>query len=398
MKNSRRDFLKATTLASASLMMPKFLFASGSNILSNGKKLVVIQFSGGNDGLNCVIPFRTDTYYEMRPDIAIFRDEVLRIRDDAGLNPNLSALADLYNDGNLAIVNTVGYPNPDRSHFRSMDIWQSGSGSNEYLETGWIGRTLDSTCDNKCTMPHTAIELDDTLSLALKGKNIKGLALRNPKMLYETTRQPLLKKIAEANSSTSNDTPVDFLHKTLTDTMHSAEYLYSQSKIYSSKAAYPDNYFAKQMKTIAELIISGSETSVYYVSLSGFDTHVLQKGAHSKLLKLYSDTLKIFCNDLKANNHFNDTMILTFSEFGRRVAQNGGKGTDHGTANVVFIAGGGLRKPGLQNNVPDLQNLVDGDLVHTVDFRSVYATILQNWLIADADVILNGAFPKLDFA
>lgn len=398
MKNSRRDFIKATTLASASLMMPKFLFSSiGSNALANGKKLVVIQFSGGNDGLNCVIPFRTDTYYELRPDIAIFRDEVLRIKDDAGLNPNLPGIADLYNDGHLAIINTVGYPNPNRSHFRSMDIWQSGSGSNEYLETGWIGRTLDSTCDNKCTMPHAAVEMDDTLSLALKGKNIKGLALRNPKILYETTRQPILKKIADESTSSGIDSPVDFLHKTLTDTMHSAEYLYSQSKIYSSKAAYPDNEFAKQMKIIAELIISGSETSVYYVSLSGFDTHVLQKGAHSKLLKLYSDTLKVFCNDLKSNNRFNETLIMSFSEFGRRVAQNGGKGTDHGTANVIFIAGGGLRKPGLQNDVPDLQNLVDGDLVHTVDFRSVYATVLENWLGANANPILNGAFPKLDF-
>lgn len=398
MKNSRRDFLKTTALASASLMMPKFLLANtGGNALANGKKLVVIQFSGGNDGLNCLIPFRTDTYYELRPDIAIFRDEVLRIRDDVGINPNLPGIVDLYNDGNLAIINTVGYPNPNRSHFRSMDIWQSGSGSNEYLETGWIGRALDSTCDNKCTMPHAAVEMDDTLSLALKGKNIKGLALRNPKLLYETTRQPLLKKIAEENTSSGVDNPVDFLHKTLTDTMHSAEYLYDQSKIYSSKAAYPDNEFSKQMKTIAELIISGSETSVYYVSLSGFDTHVLQKGAHSKLLKLYSDTLKVFCNDLKSNNRFNETVIMTFSEFGRRVAQNGGKGTDHGTANVIFIAGGGLRKPGLQNNVPDLQNLVDGDLVHTVDFRSVYATVLENWLNADANKILNGAFPKMEF-
>jgi uncharacterized protein (DUF1501 family) len=246
-------------------------------------------------------------------------------------------------------------------------------------------------------MPHAAIELDDTLSLTLKGKNIKGLALRNPKILYETTRQPLLKKIAEENTSSGIDTPIDFLHKTLTDTMHSAEYLYEQSKIYSSKGAYPDNEFSKQMKTIAELIISGSETSVYYVSLSGFDTHVLQKGAHSKLLKLYSDTLKVFCNDLKSNNRFNETLIMSFSEFGRRVAQNGGKGTDHGTANVVFIAGGGLRKPGMQNNVSDLQNLVDGDLVHTVDFRSVYATVLENWLNADANTVLNGAFPKLDF-
>ena len=400
MTNSRRDFLKASALASASLMMPKFLLAGLNNgtALRNGKKLVVIQFSGGNDGLNCLIPFSTDTYYELRPDIAIYRDEVLKITSDAALNPNLSFLADLYHNGNLAIVNSVGYPNPNRSHFRSMDIWQSASDSGEYLSSGWLGRALDSTCNDNCTMPHAAIELDDTLSLALKGEKIKGLALRNPKLLYQATRQPMLRKIADENPSKANtDNSVDFLHKTLTDTMHSADYLYSQSKIFSSKTVYPDNYFAKQMKQIAELIISGSETSVYYISLSGFDTHILQKGAQNKLLKLFSDTLTVFCNDLKTNNRFNETVIMTFSEFGRRVAQNGGKGTDHGTANVIFFAGGGLKKAGIQNSVPDLQNLVDGDLQYTVDFRSVYSTVLQNWLKVDSAQVLNGNFPLMEF-
>jgi uncharacterized protein (DUF1501 family) len=247
-------------------------------------------------------------------------------------------------------------------------------------------------------MPHAAIELDDTLSLALKGEKIKGLALRNPKMLYQSTRQPMLRKIAEENLSPSNaDNSIDFLHKTLTDTMHSADYLYSQSKIFSSGSIYPDNFFSKQMKQIAELIISGSETSVYYISLSGFDTHILQKGAQNKLLKLFSDTLTVFCNDLKANNRFNETLIMTFSEFGRRVAQNGSKGTDHGTANVVFFAGGGLRKAGLQNALPDLEHLVDGDIVHAIDFRSVYSTVLQNWLNADSSKVLNGKFPAMEF-
>ena len=179
--------------------------------------------------------------------------------------------------------------------------------------------------------------------------------------------------------------------------MHSADYLYSQSKIFSSKSIYPDNFFSKQMKQIAELIISGSETSVYYISLSGFDTHILQKGSQNKLLKLFSDTLTVFCNDLKANNRFNETLIMTFSEFGRRVAQNGSKGTDHGTANVVFFAGGELRKAGLQNALPGLEHLVDGDLVHAIDFRSVYSTVLQNWLNVDSSKVLNGKFPVMEF-
>jgi len=365
--------------------------------MRNGKKLVVIQFSGGNDGLNCLIPFRTDKYYELRPDISIYRDELLKITDEAGFNPNLDFLADLFHDGNLAVVNSVGYPNPNRSHFRSMDIWQSASSSEEYLSSGWIGRALDSTCADNCTVPHSAIELDDTLSLALKGERIKGLALRNPKMLFESTRQPLLRKIAQDYSSSREDTPADFLHKTLTDTMHSADYLFSKSKIFSSHSVYPDNYFAKQMRQIVELIISGSETSVYYISLSGFDTHVFQKGQQNKLLKLFSETLKVFCNDLKANGQFNDTLIMTFSEFGRRVSQNGSKGTDHGTANVIFLAGGGLHKSGIQNSLPDLENLVDGDLVYNVDFRSVYSTVLQNWLHVDSAKVMNGKFPLLEF-
>jgi uncharacterized protein (DUF1501 family) len=400
MKNTRRDFLKSSALASAAFMMPRFLLAglNNSTALRNGKKLVIIQFSGGNDGLNCLIPFSTDTYYELRPDIAIYRDEVLKLTPDAALNPNLSFLADLYHDGNLAIINTVGYPNPNRSHFRSMDIWQSGSGSEEYLSSGWIGRTLDSTCSDNCTMPHAAIELDDTLSLALKGEKLKGLAFRKPKMLYDSTRQPLIRKMAEDNPSPpTTDNAVDFLYKTLTDTVNSAEYLHSKAKIFSSGTVYPDDFFAKQMKQIAELIISGSETSVYYISLSGFDTHILQRGTHNRLLKLYSDTLTAFCSDLKTNNRFSETVILTFSEFGRRVAQNGGKGTDHGAANVIFLAGGGLKKAGMQNPIPDLGNLIDGDLKHTVDFRSVYSTVLQNWLNVDATQVLNGKFPLMEF-
>lgn len=400
MATTRREFLRNSTLASASLLLPNFLKATAKNLLPvsfDGKVLVIIQLSGGNDGLNTVVPFTNDTYYKLRPDIGLDEPDIISITDVVALNSSLSGLADLYHNGNLAIVNNVGYPNPNRSHFRSTDIWQSASDENKILQSGWIGRYLDSTCNGSCALPHHAIELDDTLSLALRGDKLKGLAFRDPSVLQLSVRNEQLKQVAKSYHEDHDHPQVEYLHKILADTYQSAEYIYDKSKIYKSKQEYPQHEFAKRMKSIAELICSGCETKVYYVSLSGFDTHVFQKGAHSKVLKTYGDTLKAFCDDLKTNNRFNDTVVMTFSEFGRRVSQNASKGTDHGTANNVFITGGKLNKAGLYNPMPDLQKLEDGDLTHSIDFQQVYATLIENWMKADSVKILNDTFTKLDF-
>lgn len=401
MNYSRRNFLKSSALVSASLLVPEFLKASASRILLNGERqrvLVVIQLSGGNDGLNCVIPFKNDLYYKHRPAIGLAGDELIQLNDEVALNAALSGFADLYDNGHAGILSSVGYPNPNRSHFRSMDIWQSASDEDKYLSTGWIGRMLDATCNVKCAMPYSAIEIDETLSLAMKGETMKGIAFNDPQTLMLAAKKGVDDVDADSyHSDHDDDHNVAFLRKTLAETKQSAKYIYQHSKIYATKFQYPDNTFAKQMKTIAGLIISGSSTSVYYVSLSGFDTHVFQKGKHQNLLKNYGDTLKIFCDDLKQNNVFNDTLVMTFSEFGRRVAQNASRGTDHGTANTVFLAGGKLTKAGLLNALPDLSDLDNGDLKYTTDFRSVYATLLNKWLGADDVKILGRNFAKLGF-
>jgi uncharacterized protein (DUF1501 family) len=401
MANSRRDFIKNTALASAAMMLPQFLKASSffSGGSYKGKRLVVIQLSGGNDGLNCIVPWSNDLYYQNRPSIGLSGNDLIRINDDAAFNSNLHGLSELYDDGYVAVINSVGYPNPNRSHFRSMDIWQSGSDANKYIQSGWVGRVLDSTCNDQCTMPYAALEIDDSLSLAMKGERMKGLAMRDIKKLVHSVDDSFIQSIANNYSPAGeNDHLADFLHKTLTDTVHSASYLSEHSRMFSSKSVYPDHDFGRQMKLIAELIISGSETMIYYVSLPGFDTHALQTGIQSRQLKVYGDTLKVFCHDLKSNNFFNDTVVLTFSEFGRRVAQNGSKGTDHGTANNVYIVGGNLKSKGLINSMPDLQNLSDGDLIHQIDFRSVYATIIDKWLMMDSKAILGGTqFDLLNF-
>ena len=385
----RRNFLQLGSLATGSMMIPNFLkaFEKGHSVPPGNKVVVIIQLSGGNDGLNTVIPVRNDIYYSKRPRLGIKREDALAINDDAGLHPSLTALRDLHNTGNLGIINSVGYPNPDRSHFRSMDIWQTASDSKEYLNSGWLGRYLDAQC-KPGDRPIQAMEIDDVLSLALKGEKMKGLAFRDPKRLYGSIREQYFKDISNAYKSTSPEAPVDYLYKTLAETLSSADYIYQQSKLHPSRKTYPSTALGQNLKTIASLIFSEMNTKVYYVSLGSFDTHFAQEAQQKRLFTELNDAVKSFTDDLKANNRFDDVLLFTFSEFGRRVSQNASGGTDHGTANNMFFISGGLKQQGLINALPNLEDLQDGDLKHTVDFRDIYATVLHKWLDADDSVII----------
>jgi len=360
------------------------------------KNLVVVQLSGGNDGLNTVIPFRNDIYYQKRKNIAIKPQELIKLDDMQGLNPNLSALKEIYDQGWMSIINDVGYPNPDRSHFRSMDIWQTASDANQFLSTGWIGRYLDSNCQS-CKFPYTAIEVDDSLSLAMKGKTKKGIALKDPAALFRNTNEPFFKEMMNNDKEHLDEDNLGYLYKTMIETSSSASYIQNTSKIYQDNFTYPSTGFASQLKTVAKFISSGLKTRVYYVSLSGFDTHVDQTPQQGRLLKQYAEGINAFLKDLKQNNKLDDTLVLTFSEFGRRVEQNASNGTDHGTANNMFLFGGKLKKQGIYNAAPNLQDLEAGDLKYQVDFRQVYGTILDKWLDVNNAQILNQRFNTLDF-
>ena len=384
------------SLATASLMLPKFLKAfDGKTMVPTGNKVVVVlQFSGGNDGLNTVIPIRNDIYYKSRPRLGIEKDKALLLTDEAGINPALPAFKELFDDGSLGIMNNVGYPNPDRSHFRSMDIWQSASDSDKYIYTGWLGRYLDAQC-NGCSTPTQALEVDDILSLALKGENSKGLAVKDPKRLYNTNHENYFKEINAAH--VNGEETVDYLYKTLSETLSSADYIFKQSRLHPSSQIYPATETGKNLKTIASLIMSDINTKVYYLSLGSFDTHVNQENQQKRLFTELNDAIAAFVKDMKDNNRFQDVMIMTFSEFGRRVAQNASGGTDHGTANNMFFIGGGLKQKGLINAMPDLTNLNEGDLIHTVDFKNVYATVLRKWLDADDKDILGKQYDYMGF-
>lgn len=392
----RRDFLKTGSLATASLLLPKFLKAvEGRNTLApNGKVLVLLQMNGGNDGLNTVIPVRNDIYYKERKRIAVPRETSLALGTEAGLHPSLTAFKSAYDAGEMAVLNSVGYPNPDRSHFRSMDIWQSASSASEYWQTGWIGRYLDAQCAGR---PSAALEIDDTLSLALKGIQSKGMALRDPKRLYESAHSQYFVDYNAAHSEQHEEAPVSYLYKTMAETLSSADYLYQQSRRKPTSAAYPATGLGKQLKTIASLILADTDTSVYYVSLGSFDTHINQEAQQKRLFQEMNDALAAFIKEMKANGKWNDVLLATFSEFGRRVSQNASGGTDHGTANNMIFLGGGLREKGLLNPMPDLLDLDEGDLKYKVDFRQVYATLLDGWLEADAEKVLGNRFDLLRF-
>ncbi len=295
----------------------------------------------------------------------------------------------------MSIINNVGYPNPNRSHFRSTDIWQTASESNEYLTSGWVGRYIDAYGK----IPHAGIELDDSLSLIMKGENINGIATKNPAILYRNNQTPYFKKVLNYQSDAHlSEHNLGYLYKTMIEANSSAKYIYETSKTYSGNTKYPDNPFGKQLKTTAEFINSNLNTKVYYVSMGGFDTHAGQTNRQNKLLQTYGEAIEVFVNDLEKNNTFKDTLILTFSEFGRRVQQNAAGGTDHGAANNVFIIGKQLKTAGIYNNAPNLFELDgNGDIKYTEDFRSIYATVLDKWLAVDDKKILNKSFSQLDF-
>lgn len=394
----RKQFIQFGSLATASLMVPKFLkaFEGPARVMAGNKVVVILQLSGGNDGLNTVIPYRNDLYYKARPRLGIVRDKALSLTDETGLHPALTAFKELYDDGSLGILNNVGYPNPDRSHFRSMDIWHTASQSTEYWNQGWVGRYLDAQCKG-CDKPTQAIEIDDVLSLALKGENIKGIAVKDPRRLYGTANEKFFREVMKNHTDEPGEQPVDYLYKTMAETLSSADYIFQQSRLHPSNAEYPKTDLGNSLKTIASLIYSEINTKVYYVSLGSFDTHINQEVQQQRLFTEMNDAVKAFTKDLKEQHRFEDVLLFTFSEFGRRVEQNASGGTDHGTANNMFLVSGGLKQKGVLNAMPDLSALNEGDLKYQVDFKNVYATILKKWLNANDEVILSRKYDYLNF-
>ena len=292
---------------------------------------MLLQLTGGNDGLNTVIPFNNDIYYKSRPTIAIPKDAVIPLTDEAGLHPALQHLRTIYHNGYLSIVNNVGYTDSYRSHHKSLNVWHTASTTS--TDSGWMVRYI---CQQQ-GLGKIALSFDVNPCIALAG----------PETVPKAT------------------------------------------------GASSDMKIGEKLKAIAATINSGENEQVFFVAHGGYDTHVHQLSNHTSCLSELDLALHTLVSELKKTDQFQNTMILVYSEFGRRVAENGLGGTDHGTANNVFLISGSLRQPGLYNPMPDLSDLEDGDLKHAIDFRQIYATILDRWLKASSEHVLGGKYPAL---
>jgi uncharacterized protein (DUF1501 family) len=430
--STRRVFLqKGLTLLAVSSTIPTFLDQTVMALANpldtartqkpsgkDGKILVVVQLSGGNDGLNTVIPFGDDAYHRARPTLGHDDKSVLKIDNYVGLHPNLAPVKNLLDAGDMAIVQGVGYPNPNRSHFRSMDIWHTARPEEDVPTNGWLGRYFDNTCTG-CD-PHVGVAMGQQLPLAMQGEKIRPLAFERPESYRYTGRDQdryaklnhIAAELTETAPATQPAKPqaagvrkpkveiatpasqLDFLHRTAMDAQVSSDDILRMTRGHNP-TGYPFGEFGNSLKTVAAMIKGGLPTRVYYVALSGFDTHANEKQRHDQLMNQLSQGIAAFWKDLENQKNSERVLVMTFSEFGRRVEQNASGGTDHGAAAPMFLFGKHM-KQGVIGDHPSLTNLDQGDLRYKIDFRSVYSTVLQNWLETPSKPILGQQFASLN--
>lgn len=358
--------------------------------------LVVVQLTGGNDGLNTVIPFKDPLYAQYRPTLKLPTAPLPKLNDQLAVHPSLKSLADLYEQQAVCVVQGVGYPNPSQSHFRSMDIWQAGSLADTLTE-GWIGKAMAKI--PKAQGFHLAAS-NEAAPLALAGAPAKVPSLTSLSEFQVRTfagsaqdRMQQKRIIEGAAEMSQAKTPalLDFVKQTAVSTYQSSQRLQEIAKSYQPKVPYPASGLAERLKLAAQLIDADMGARVFYVTIDGFDTHANQLDLHANLLQEVADAIAAFYKDLAARGHGQRLLIMTFSEFGRRAKENGSKGTDHGSAAPMFLVGGRV-KPGVAGEHPRLDRLEDGNLVHHTDFRQVYAAVLEQWLGVASKDVLGGTF------
>ncbi|MBM3823302.1 MAG: DUF1501 domain-containing protein [Verrucomicrobia bacterium] len=430
---TRREFLRhGMTGASLAWTIPAFLGKTMDLLAASAlpgtaddaKILVVLQMAGGNDGLNTITPISNDHYQRARPRLALKPGDLLKANDAWGFHPALKGFKDLWDQGCLSVIQGVGYPNPNRSHFRSTEIWQTASDSNRFATHGWLGRFFDHQCQG---CPATiGVHLGREAPQAFAGPRPLGISMESPERFRfaplesardegstgeEKTYRELIAEDAMEGMPSSGQSigslpganasglqPLDFIQRTALDAQAGSDAINAVLRKGKPGEAYPSSKLAQSLQLVARLITGGLATRVYYVSQGGYDTHTQQSGAHARLLGDLGDSLRAFVGDLRKQGSLDRVLIMTFSEFGRRVAENANGGTDHGAAAPMFLAGTSLR-PGFHGSAPSLEpaKLERGDLKFTVDFRSVYASILSHWLKAPPAAVLGRKFDPLDF-
>lgn len=410
---SRRMFLQGLVEAAGKLpslnplsLGPNIIYTGDERVaeLQDAKNriLVVIQLSGGNDGINTVVPYSQQSYYDSRPNLAIKKDEVLALDGEVGLHPSMEKLSGLFKDGRLAVVQGVGYSNPNRSHYESMSIWQRG-GLDYALGGGWLGRYLDVA--KSADRSITAVNVGTQLPFSLVGQNERALSIDSIERFRVKPLTPrgqsqreeeIIRTLnsVECNSCQEYSMLLRDMMQAGLDSLTASSIVQGAASEHKTSVEYPRNDFGSRLKLAAQIINSDLKPRIVYLDIGGFDTHANQKQTHATLLKTVSDGIEAFHKDMEEKGTANDIMLMTFSEFGRRVKENGSLGTDHGTAEPMFMLGG-LVKGGLYGKYPSLVDLTDGDLKYTVDFRQVYASVLEDWLGIDQSKVIYQKFEKI---
>ena len=403
-------------MSMAGMMAPTFLaqtVAAAPSTLAAGKRaLVVVQMTGGNDGLNTVVPYADSAYHAARPTLGLKDDGILKLNDQLALHSSLKDLKTMYDNGQVAIVAGAGYPNPNYSHFRSMEIWQSAN-PDSAARDGWLGRYLNAASSAGdpaaltklgMTIGNTgqgggaplAFSTEKTVVLSFGGINtfqFRGDASVKSDKDAQLAAARKIYNIAALNST------ADYIRKTAIDALNASDSLATISTEYKPAVTYPKTPFADRLQQIAQILNSDYGSRIFYVATDGsYDTHFNQSITQSRLHQTLAEGLNAFYQDLQAHGLADSVLTMTFSEFGRRVAENGSKGTDHGSAEPMFILGGkNVLKPGIYGKQPSLTDLDNGNMKVQVDFRSVYGTVLKNWLGADPTPVVGSGFPLLDF-
>lgn len=396
--SSRRSFLTDAAAGAAVVALgatvPKPLCLAATQ--SRGEKiLVVVEMAGGNDGLNSVVPHADPAYQAAREKTAIKKQDTLAVNETIGLHPSLRGFADLLEDGKFGIIQGVGYDNPNRSHFESMDIWHSCFRNESPRHDGWLGRYLDAAELGAARDP-AALHLGaEKQPFALMSRDVRVPSIQSLEQFRlngsdRATLRDAIRDLSAQDRNAANDL-LGFIQSSTLNAIASSERMESAGVKYKPDQAYPASKLGKKLETVAKLIASGLETRVYYVRIDGFDTHANQPDAHAALLREVSEAVSTLIRDVEAHGNGDRVIAMCFSEFGRRVAENASNGTDHGTAGPIFLAGTKVRA-GLVGEHPSLTDLDNGDLKHHTDFRQVYAAILQGWPSTSSESVLGAKF------
>ncbi len=395
MFNRRRflsETLRGSSLVALSSVVPQFVARTAAAAEPDKDNiLVVVELAGGNDGLNTVIPYSDDLYKKARPTLNQTKDQVVRLDDRVGLNSGMQELRGLWENGHLAVVQGVGYPNPDRSHFDSMDIWQSAD-PKRATPTGWLGRATGHIENRSGGMPIMHLG-NNKLPLALTGAANGGAVSISDHRSFQLDlgtdaerRRKLLKDVAAPAASANDDDLLSFVQRRQVQTLTAVESLRELLEGPNAVRGWGTG-LQQKLQVVSGLIARGFGTRIFYVSLDGFDTHAEQAPSHKRLLGELAEAIRYFFQDLKESKNDRRVRLMTFSEFGRRVQENGSRGTDHGAASCLFLAGPSV-KGGVVGKHPDLADLDAGDLKYHTDFRRIYATVLDRWLHCDSKAVL----------